>query len=72
MKQLRSFFEFRAFGVCAYWGDRWGIATSSIRVFFIYATFLTFGSPIFVYLGLAFLRDLRKHFRRRRSVFFEL
>jgi phage shock protein PspC (stress-responsive transcriptional regulator) len=41
-----------------------GISTCSIRLFFIYASFLTFGSPIIVYLSLAFLLNMRKHLRR--------
>jgi len=44
-----------------------GIATSSIRLWFIYASFLTFGSPVVVYFALAFWMDLRKHLRRSRS-----
>jgi phage shock protein PspC (stress-responsive transcriptional regulator) len=46
-------------------GEKLGIATSSIRLFFIYASFLTFGSPVIVYLVLAFVMNLRKHLRKR-------
>ncbi|MTI20666.1 PspC family transcriptional regulator [Fulvivirga sp. RKSG066] len=67
MKRLQHFFEKYAFGVCTRLGDKLGLATSSIRLFFIYASFLTFGSPIIIYLGMAFIMNLRKHLRRRNN-----
>lgn len=67
MKRLQYFIESQAFGVCAALGKKLGIATSSIRLSFIYLSFLTFGSPVIVYLILAFLLDLRKSLRRERS-----
>lgn len=68
MSKLQVLVEKTAFGVCAWWGEKLGIATSSIRLFFIYASFLTFGSPILIYLGMAFVLNLRKHLRRKRSI----
>lgn len=65
---IQVFFEERAFGVCTRLGEKLGIATSSIRLFFIYASFLTFGSPVIVYLVLAFVMNLRKHLRKRNPV----
>lgn len=44
------------------------IPTSSIRLFFIYSSFLTFGSPLIVYLGLAFVMQFRRWFRRRKNI----
>lgn len=67
MNKVSSFFESRAYGVCSYWGERFGIATSSIRLFFIYVSFLTFGSPILIYMGLAFLMNIHKHLRKNRK-----
>ncbi len=64
MKKLQSFFEFQVFGVCAKLGEKLGISAGSIRLFFIYVSFLTFGSPIFVYLALAWIIDIRQHLRR--------
>lgn len=68
MKRLQTFFEQHAFGVCTRLGEKLGIATSSIRLFFIYASFLTFGSPVIVYLALAFIMNMRRHLRRRSSI----
>jgi len=64
---IQNFFEQNAFGVCSRLGEKLGIASASIRMWFIYASFLTFGSPVVVYFGLAFVIELRKHLRRGRS-----
>ena len=66
-KRIQHFFEEHAFGVCTRLGEKLGIATSAIRLFFIYASFLTFGSPVLIYLALAFVMNIRKHLRRRNS-----
>jgi phage shock protein PspC (stress-responsive transcriptional regulator) len=68
VKKVQQFFELHAFGVCASLGEKLGIATSSIRLFFIYASFLTFGSPVIVYLALAFVMNMRRHLRRRSTI----
>jgi len=66
--RIQLFFETYAFGVCAHLGEKLGVATSSIRLFFIYATFITFGSPVIIYLSLAFIMNMRKHLRKRTPV----
>lgn len=66
--QIQGFFESYAFGVCTRLGEKLGVATSSIRLFFIYASFITFGSPIIVYLSLAFIMNMRKHLRKRNPI----
>jgi phage shock protein PspC (stress-responsive transcriptional regulator) len=68
MKKIQDFFEGYAFGVCTKLGEKLGIATSSIRLSFIYASFLTFGSPVLIYLGLAFIMNIRKHLRKRSPI----
>jgi hypothetical protein len=40
---------------------RLGIATSKIRQFFIYASILTMGSPVIIYMVLAFWRNIRRY-----------
>jgi phage shock protein PspC (stress-responsive transcriptional regulator) len=66
--KLQLFLEKYAFGVCTALGEKMGIATSSIRLFFIYASFLTFGSPIIIYLSLAFIMNMRSHLRKRSTI----
>ena len=66
--KIQHFFERYAFGVCTHMGEKLGVATSSIRLFFIYASFITFGSPIIIYLSLAFIMNMRKHMRKRNPI----
>jgi hypothetical protein len=41
-------------------------------MWFIYASFLTFGSPVVLYFALAFVMEFRKHLRRGRSTVWDL
>jgi phage shock protein PspC (stress-responsive transcriptional regulator) len=66
--KIQHFFEHQAFGVCTHIGEKIGVATSSIRLFFIYTSFITFGSPLIIYLSLAFIMNMRKHLRKRKPV----
>lgn len=66
MKQLIDFFEKKAFGVCTAMGKYMGISITTVRLYFIYASFLTFGSPLIIYLSLAFWLNLRRSMRQRR------
>ncbi len=67
MKQAQQFFEKYAFGVCNRLGEKLNIPTSSIRLFFIYSSFLTIGSPVLIYLALAYVMNFRKWLRRRNN-----
>ncbi len=66
--RLQHLFEKHAFGVCTALGEKMGIATFSIRLFFIYTSFMTFGSPIIIYLSLAFIMNMRSHLRKRSTI----
>jgi len=70
MKHLRSFFEYTFFGVCTKLGAKMGIPTIQIRKFFIYSSFITFGSPIIAYLGLAFIMNMRQYLRRKKQLWY--
>lgn len=61
MNRFRDFLEWHAFGVCAAIGDKVGIATSRIRMWFIYISFLTMGSPVIIYMILAFWLNIKKY-----------
>ena len=61
MNHLKSLIEWNAFGVCTAIGDRLDIAPGKIRQYFMYTSLLTLGSPVIVYLILAFWRNMR-HF----------
>lgn len=66
MKTLKSFIEWNAFGVCSAIGQRMGLATSRIRMWFIYISFLTIGSPIVIYMILAFWMNMKKYMKAAR------
>lgn len=61
MNKLREFIEGQAFGVCSAIGERLGIATSRIRMWFIYISFLTMGSPVIIYMVLAFWMNIKRY-----------
>lgn len=64
MERIKYFVEKYAFGVCSYLGDRFGIATSRIRLYFIYTSFITMGSPVIIYLVIAFWLNVKKYIRK--------
>lgn len=64
--KFKELLELNAFGVCNALGSRLGITTSKIRLFFIYISFLGLGSPVLLYLILAFVRDLKYYVKRKR------
>ena len=66
MKRLKDFIEWQAFGVCTAIGERMGLATSRIRMWFIYVSFLTLGSPIILYMIAAFWMNMRRYMSAAR------
>lgn len=72
MDKLRSCLEIQFFGVCTYIGEKLGIATSKIRLFFIYSSFIAAGSPLIIYLCLAFLIDLKNFIKHKRLQIWDL
>ncbi|HEY9083336.1 MAG: PspC family transcriptional regulator [Vicingaceae bacterium] len=70
IKKIKAYFEEKAFGVCAWWGEKLQLKTSKIRMFFIYISFLTLGSPLIIYLIMAFILEHKDYFkfRKRKSV----
>ena len=68
--RISSFFEKQAFGVCEWWGEKLQLKISRIRLFFIYFSFLTFGSPIIIYLIMAFILEHKEYFKlsKRKTV----
>jgi len=66
IEKFRQITEIRMFGVFSLLGERMGIASSKIRMFFIYISFLTFGSPVFIYLALAFIINIGRYIRSRK------
>jgi phage shock protein PspC (stress-responsive transcriptional regulator) len=66
MKRFRYFIEWQVFGVCSAIGQRMGIATSTIRKYFIYISFLTMGSPVVIYFFVAFWMNVKRYILNAR------
>jgi phage shock protein PspC (stress-responsive transcriptional regulator) len=69
INRLKYFFEKHAFGVCEYLGEKLGISSSRIRLYFIYVSFITMASPVIIYLILAFWMNVKKYMRSSRTQF---
>ena len=54
IKLIRKILEKQFFGVCQWLGDKLGMKSSRIRLYFIYLSFVTVASPIIAYLIMAF------------------
>ena len=67
IKKITSWFEAQAFGVCAWLGKKLGIKTTTIRMYFIYLSFFTVGSPVIIYFIMAFILEHKEYFKPRRS-----
>jgi phage shock protein C len=71
ISKIQAFFERQAFGVCEWWGKKLGINTGKVRKSFIYLSFITFGSPLVMYLIMAFILENKQFFKpgpRKKSV----
>ncbi len=67
--KIQSYFEKQAFGVCEWWGKKLGVKAPSVRLSFIYLSFITFGSPLFIYLIMVFIlknKEIIKSFGKKR------
>ncbi|MFN5181791.1 MAG: PspC domain-containing protein [Bacteroidota bacterium] len=76
IRNIISWFEERAFGVCDWLGKKLGIQSTTVRMYFIYLSFFTFGSPVIVYFVLVFLLENKRFFKlsnyRKRSSVWDL
>lgn len=72
IEKIRNYCEKRGFEVCARSGERMGIAPGIIRRYFIYTSFLTFGSPLIIYFILAFWIKIKDHLRSQRHSVLDL
>jgi phage shock protein C len=77
MNLVKSFFDFceyRFFGVCEKLGKSLEMDSNRIRLSFVYLSFLTFGSPVVVYLVLYFWQNhsISNFMSRRKNRIWEL
>lgn len=67
MNKIKLFLEDRAFGVCSRLGEKLNFPVDSIRLFFIYSSFITLGSPIILYVSMAMMMKVRKYLRKMNN-----
>ncbi len=70
--RLRHFFERHGFYVSSRFGDKLGMRARSVRLFFIYLSFATFGAGFAFYLILAFLLRFKDMVYTKRTSVFDL
>lgn len=75
LQKIAFFFEMRSFGVCSWWARKFGIESNKVRLGFIYATCIGLGSPLIVYLIMAWVLEHKHYFllrSKRKSSIWEL
>lgn len=70
--KLRLIVENTIFGVCVYLGRKMNIPSKNVRMFFIYTSFLTFGSPIIIYFIIAFWVKIKTMINGQRNPVWDL
>jgi phage shock protein PspC (stress-responsive transcriptional regulator) len=70
--KLKYFFEKYGFHVCSQLADILGMRASSVRLFFIYISFVTAGLGSGIYLTIAFVVKLKNLIKAKRSSVFDL
>lgn len=70
MESIKHLFEKSAFGVCEYLGEKMRLSSARVRLYFIYASFITLGSPLIFYLIMAFWVNIRRYIKRHRDAIF--
>lgn len=66
-EKVKNFLEKYSFGVCNLIGSRLGIHATRVRVYFIYLSFVTLGSPVVIYLFVAFWLNIKRYLRENLS-----
>ncbi len=76
LQPIFYFFEKKTFGVCEWWGKKLGLPVKNVRMYFVYLSFFTAGSPIILYFIMAFILEHKKYFKqpntRNRNTIWEL
>jgi len=65
--KTKYFFQRQLFGVCQRIGERLGIDPVVVRLHFVYSSFLAFGSPVLIYLFIAFWMRIKAYLRPHRT-----
>lgn len=68
LERIKEAIEQHSFGVCSYIAEKIGVRSSRVRLYFIYASFATFGSPVILYLAGVFWLNIKKYLRRGEMI----
>ena len=75
LNRINNFFKDRVerstFGVIDYVSSKFGVASSKMRLYFIYTSFLTLGSPLILYVIVLFWINLKNFIRSSYTHIFE-
>lgn len=66
--KLRDTLERSAFGVCTYLGDKMRLSPVRVRMYFIYISCITLGSPFIAYLFVAFWLNVKRYIHKGRHI----
>ena len=69
---MKAIIEKMAFDFFSFLGEWMGIASSQIRLFFIYITFVAVTSPLIISFVLYFWLNINKYILRSRTSIWEL
>jgi len=72
IEKIRYYFAKHGFNVSTRLADKFGMQVSHVRLFFIYASFVTLGVSFLVYLLLAFALRIKDYFYKKRPSVFDL
>lgn len=74
IQKISLFFELRSFGVSTWFARKLRIDVSRVRLFFIYFAFIGLGSPVLLYLIMAWILEHKHIFKlqRKRKTIWEL
>ncbi|MFN7324987.1 MAG: PspC family transcriptional regulator [Chitinophagales bacterium] len=68
---IKDMVERHAFGVCQHLGERMEIPPSEVRKYFIYTSFIGMGSPLIIYLIVAFWVNFKRYLRKGKNILWE-
>ena len=60
---FRQILEKNVFGVCQWFANKLSIKSNKVRFFFIYFSFIGLGSPLMLYLVLAFVLEHKNYIK---------
>lgn len=64
--KINFFFELKSYGVCSWIARKSGVNISKVRLGFIYASFVTLGSPLLIYLPMAWILENKHMFKLQK------